>query len=202
MWENVAMVDRTANPAHPQSRAVRDVADGYVHALADLDPTVATSLGLRPGEDRLPDLSPAGQDALDDLARSTLAGLADVERAAAPVGDERRCARLLRRLRRRRRRAARVARRARPRRRGGERGRRRPGALARRVLPAAGAGRPGRRRDRALPGLRQTVDRGEPGPARGLRLGLVAVQRPAAADARRGAAGPARRVGAGRDAAP
>jgi uncharacterized protein (DUF885 family) len=72
------------------------VADGYVRALADLDPTVATALGLRPREDRLPDLSPAGQQALDDLARSTLAALAAAAVPAEPVGDERRCARLLR----------------------------------------------------------------------------------------------------------
>src|SRR5260370_336831 len=90
------MPDDTANPAHSSSRAVRDVADGYVLALADLDPTVATSLGLRPGEDRLPDLPPTGQEALDDLARSTLAALAEAERATDPAGDERRCARLLR----------------------------------------------------------------------------------------------------------
>ena len=85
-----------ANSSDPSSRAVRDVADRYVLALADLDPTIATSLGLRPGEDRLPDLSPAGQDALDDLARSTLAALADAERRSDLDGDERRCARLLR----------------------------------------------------------------------------------------------------------
>lgn len=69
-------------------------------ALADLDPTLATALGLRPGEDRLPDLSPAGQEAIDALARSTLAELASVQGAgsgdAGLSGDERRCARLLR----------------------------------------------------------------------------------------------------------
>jgi uncharacterized protein (DUF885 family) len=76
---------------------VRDVADAYVVALAALNPLVASRLGLRPGEDRLPDLSPAGQQASDDLARSTLAGLDSAERAAVPAdGDERRCARLLR----------------------------------------------------------------------------------------------------------
>jgi uncharacterized protein (DUF885 family) len=80
---------------------VRDVADAYVVALADLNPLVASRLGLRPGEDGLPDLSPAGQQASDDLARSTLAGLDSAERAAVPAagdatGDERRCARLLR----------------------------------------------------------------------------------------------------------
>ena len=79
------------------SRPVRDVADAYVVALAALNPLVASRLGLRPGKDRLPDLSPAGQQASDDLARSTLAGLDSAERAAVPAdGDERRCARLLR----------------------------------------------------------------------------------------------------------
>jgi uncharacterized protein (DUF885 family) len=70
------------------------VADRYVSALADLDPILATALGLRQGEDRLPDLSPAGQDAIDDLARVTLSDLATVTGVLS--GDERRCARLLR----------------------------------------------------------------------------------------------------------
>src|SRR5258708_3530210 len=78
----------------PPPRPVRDVADGYVSALAELDPILATALGLRPGEDRLPDLSPAGQDAMDDLARTTLVDLATI--AGDLSGDERRCARLLR----------------------------------------------------------------------------------------------------------
>ena len=77
-----------------ESRTVRDIADGYVGALTDLDPILATSLGVRPGEDRLPDLSPAGQQAADDLARSTLASLRTVNGDLS--GDERRCARLLR----------------------------------------------------------------------------------------------------------
>jgi uncharacterized protein (DUF885 family) len=84
-----------ANPDY-QNRAVRDVADGYVMALAEVDPTVATSLGLRPGEDRLPDLSPAGQEVLDDLASATLTELARVEGGTEPADAERRCARLLR----------------------------------------------------------------------------------------------------------
>jgi uncharacterized protein (DUF885 family) len=78
----------------PAPRPVRDVADGYVSALAELDPILATALGLRPGEDRLPDLSPAGQEAIDDLARATLAALATITEVHG--GDERRCARLLR----------------------------------------------------------------------------------------------------------
>ena len=86
-------------------RPVRTAADSFVTALADLDPTVATFLGLRPDEDGMPDFSPAGQRAKDDLARSTLAALAALPDAAldapsaapAPAdGDERRCARLLR----------------------------------------------------------------------------------------------------------
>ncbi len=81
--------------------------------LADLDPLLGTELGLRPGADGLPDLSPAGQQAADELARRTLTRLD----AAAPTagtgqaagtgqtagigqaagsGPERRCARLLR----------------------------------------------------------------------------------------------------------
>jgi uncharacterized protein (DUF885 family) len=85
---------------------VRAAADGYVGALTDLDPFLATRLGTRPGEDRMPDLSPAGQQARDDLARSTLAALeplaAPTANGGAPAagpdaaGDERRCARLLR----------------------------------------------------------------------------------------------------------
>jgi uncharacterized protein (DUF885 family) len=76
---------------------VRDVADAYVVSLAEINPLLSTRLGLRPGDDGLPDLSPAGQYARDDLGRSTLAGLDRVERAAGPMAaDERRCARLLR----------------------------------------------------------------------------------------------------------
>ncbi|HEY3606158.1 MAG TPA: DUF885 domain-containing protein [Pseudonocardiaceae bacterium] len=81
----------------PSDRVVRAHADAYVTALAALDPVVATILGLRSGDDRLPDLSPNGHDAADELARATLAGLDAIERAGS-VGDgaERRCARLLR----------------------------------------------------------------------------------------------------------
>jgi uncharacterized protein (DUF885 family) len=88
------MADSPATPGTSEPRAVRDIADGFVSALTELDPILATSLGVRPGEDRLPDLSPAGQQALDDLARATLAALGGVSGELA--GDERRCARLLR----------------------------------------------------------------------------------------------------------
>ncbi len=88
-------------PAARTPRPVRDAADGYVRAYADLDPTVATELGLATGQDKLPDLSPDGQQELDGLRRQTLAGLADHELATALAGgfadaDERRCAQLLR----------------------------------------------------------------------------------------------------------
>jgi uncharacterized protein (DUF885 family) len=87
-----------ASPA--PNRPVRDVADAFVDQYADLNPLAATSLGLPKRQDELPDLSPDGQHALDDLYRATLATLDGLERAAGPAGfahaDERRCARLLR----------------------------------------------------------------------------------------------------------
>ncbi|MFJ4688473.1 DUF885 domain-containing protein [Streptomyces sp. NPDC088789] len=75
----------------------REVADAYVDALIALDPVTGTYLGVRESSSRLPDLSPAGQDALAALARATLAKLDAAE--ALPGADrdiERRCARLLR----------------------------------------------------------------------------------------------------------
>ncbi|MBD0693965.1 DUF885 domain-containing protein [Streptomyces sp. CBMA123] len=75
----------------------RRIADGYVQALADLDPLTAVYLGLNPEDDRLPDLSPAGFEAIADLGRRTLARLDEAERAGAADDEvERRCARLLR----------------------------------------------------------------------------------------------------------
>ncbi|MFE6053277.1 DUF885 domain-containing protein [Kitasatospora sp. NPDC056446] len=75
----------------------RRIADGYVRALAELDPLTAVYLGLNPEDDRLPDLSPAGARAIADLARRTLAQLDEAERAGAAEDEsERRCARLLR----------------------------------------------------------------------------------------------------------
>src|SRR3954452_8778631 len=77
----------------------RQVADAYVDAVCDLDPIVATSLGTRPGDDRLPDTSPAGLEAEAQLLRSTLAELDRVLAEDPALDDdpiERRCARLLR----------------------------------------------------------------------------------------------------------
>jgi uncharacterized protein (DUF885 family) len=84
----------TAVPTTP-----RQVADAHVEAVCDLDPIVATQLGTRPGDDRLPDTTPAGQEAEAELMRSTLAELDRVLAADPSLADdpiERRCARLLR----------------------------------------------------------------------------------------------------------
>jgi uncharacterized protein (DUF885 family) len=80
-------------PTGRPGTGVRALADDYVRRLADLDTRVATALGTHPGDDRVPDLSPDGQAALDALARDVLDRL-----PAADVSDEddRRCARLLR----------------------------------------------------------------------------------------------------------
>jgi uncharacterized protein (DUF885 family) len=81
------------------SRTPREVADAYVDALCDLDPLVATQLGTRPGDDRLPDLSPAGLAAEEALDRQTLAELDRVLAEDPALDDdpiERNCARLLR----------------------------------------------------------------------------------------------------------
>ncbi|WP_217214022.1 DUF885 domain-containing protein [Streptomyces sp. AC550_RSS872] len=75
----------------------REVADAYVDALIALDPITGTYLGVKESSSRLPDLSPAGQEALAELQRATLARLDEAERAPAADSDsERRCGRLLR----------------------------------------------------------------------------------------------------------
>ena len=87
----------SAPPARPTGP--RQVADAYVEAVSDLDPIVATSLGNRPGDDRLPDLGPEGIAAEEQLLRRTLAELDRVLAENPALDDdpvERRCARLLR----------------------------------------------------------------------------------------------------------
>jgi uncharacterized protein (DUF885 family) len=79
------------------TRPVRDAADDYVRRAAELNPLIATMLGLPHGQDELPDLSPAGHDARDELERATLVKLAAIEDTLGTDGpDERRCATLLR----------------------------------------------------------------------------------------------------------
>ncbi|MFB7593259.1 DUF885 domain-containing protein [Streptomyces sp. NPDC056160] len=75
----------------------RQVADAYVDELIALDPITGTYLGVKESSGKLPDTSPAGQEALADLARTTLARLAEAERRPGADSEaERRCARLLR----------------------------------------------------------------------------------------------------------
>ncbi|MBN0047534.1 DUF885 domain-containing protein [Streptomyces actuosus] len=75
----------------------REVADAYVDGLIALDPITGTYLGVKESSNRLPDTSPAGQEALAALARATLAELDEAERRPGADSDvERRCARLLR----------------------------------------------------------------------------------------------------------
>ena len=69
------------------ARPVRAIADDYVDRLAELNPLVATALGRPVGQDRLPDLSPAGEEADESLRVATLARLTDAERAADGAGD-------------------------------------------------------------------------------------------------------------------
>ncbi|MEV7570038.1 DUF885 domain-containing protein [Streptomyces tanashiensis] len=84
-------------PDTSSSPLPRQVADDHVDALIALDPITGTYLGVKESAGRLPDFSPAGQRAVADLARRTLARLDDAERTPGADSDaERRCARLLR----------------------------------------------------------------------------------------------------------
>ncbi|WP_030884572.1 DUF885 domain-containing protein [Streptomyces sp. NRRL F-5053] len=75
----------------------RQVADAYVDALVDLDPLTGTFLGVPESHGKLPDFSPAGQEAQAVLNRTTLAELAAAEaRPGGSADAERRCAKLLR----------------------------------------------------------------------------------------------------------
>ncbi|WP_328908871.1 DUF885 domain-containing protein [Streptomyces sp. NBC_00234] len=80
-----------------QSALPRQVADAYVDAFIELDPITGTYLGIAESARRLPDFSPAGQAALADLARETLAKLDAAEKLPGADSEaERRCGRLLR----------------------------------------------------------------------------------------------------------
>lgn len=81
----------------PSSPLPRQVADAYVDALIELDPTFGTYLGVRESSPLLPDYSPAGQEERAELARLTLARLDAAEGLPGAGSDaERRCGRLLR----------------------------------------------------------------------------------------------------------
>jgi uncharacterized protein (DUF885 family) len=80
-----------------KSQLPRQVADAYVDELVALDPITGTFLGVKESSSRLPDTSPAGDEALAELTRRTLARLDEAERQPGADSDiERRCARLLR----------------------------------------------------------------------------------------------------------
>ncbi|MFI1975469.1 DUF885 domain-containing protein [Streptomyces wedmorensis] len=84
-------------PEISSSPLPRQVADDHVDALIALDPITGTYLGVKESAGLLPDFSPAGQRAVADLARRTLARLDEAERTPGADDDvERRCARLLR----------------------------------------------------------------------------------------------------------
>ncbi|MER8086822.1 DUF885 domain-containing protein [Streptomyces sp. NPDC094048] len=84
-------------PDIPSSALPRQVADAYVDAFIELDPIAGTYLGVTESSRRLPDFSPSGQDAVAELARTTLAKLDAAERLPGADSDaERRCGRLLR----------------------------------------------------------------------------------------------------------
>lgn len=84
-------------PETSSSALPRQVADSYVDALIELDPITGTYLGVKGSAGLLPDFSPAGQEAVADLARRTLVRLDEAERLPGADSDaERRCARLLR----------------------------------------------------------------------------------------------------------
>lgn len=84
-------------PVTLSSALPRQVADAYVDALIELDPTIGTFLGIKESSGLLPDYSPAGQERFAELARETLARLDDAEKLpGAENSAERRCGRLLR----------------------------------------------------------------------------------------------------------
>ncbi|MEV6329836.1 DUF885 domain-containing protein [Streptomyces sp. NPDC051909] len=84
-------------PESSSTALPRQVADDYVDALIELDPITGTFLGVRESAGRLPDFSPAGQEALADLARRTLERLDTAERQDGAQDEaEQRCGRLLR----------------------------------------------------------------------------------------------------------
>ncbi|MFF1353558.1 DUF885 domain-containing protein [Streptomyces sp. NPDC058297] len=91
------MPDSSATTAAVTGPLPRQVADAYVDELIALDPVTGTYLGVPESHSKLPDLSPAGQQATADLARATLARLDEAERRpGADSAIERRCGRLLR----------------------------------------------------------------------------------------------------------
>ncbi|WP_042383559.1 DUF885 domain-containing protein [Streptacidiphilus melanogenes] len=86
----------SSTPTNAAATTARRVADDHVARVAALDPGVTTWLGLDPTDDRMPDLSPQGCDALADLARDALRRLDALPGDAAADPAEQVCTRLLR----------------------------------------------------------------------------------------------------------
>src|SRR3954468_8239096 len=61
------------------TRPVDARTDQYVEDVVALDPLTATMAGIPGHDDRLPDLSPAGHDAREELSRRALADVAAIE---------------------------------------------------------------------------------------------------------------------------
>src|SRR4029079_15172388 len=61
------------------TRPVDARTDQYVEDVVARDPLIATFAGIRGHDDRLPDFSPAGHDAREELNRRTLAEVAAIE---------------------------------------------------------------------------------------------------------------------------
>jgi uncharacterized protein (DUF885 family) len=55
---------------------INEIADRYVSQFSELNPIAATSAGIAGHDDLMPDLGPAGFDAIADLTRRTLAAVA------------------------------------------------------------------------------------------------------------------------------
>ncbi len=77
------MTDATAHEATRTPTAIDQIAEDWVTTLADLDPTIATYIGIPGRLDEYEDLSPAGHAKLVDAAKAVLTKL----RAAEVVDD-------------------------------------------------------------------------------------------------------------------
>ena len=80
MTEQTSELTKTPEPGRIPS-AIDAVADAYTAALLELDPSLATSLGMPGHETEYPDFSPAGHEEFAAAAREALAALDGLEPA-------------------------------------------------------------------------------------------------------------------------
>ena len=78
MTEQTSELTKTPEPGRIPS-AIDAVADAYTAALLELDPSLATSLGIPGHETEYPDFSPAGAEAFAEATREALRRLEDLE---------------------------------------------------------------------------------------------------------------------------